>query len=190
MKNKVKGAFSLVFLVGDGMHAFSGKRGDVIRSFFIMFGLLPFVLWTNILYPPHGMETGYSVSSIMTTAAVQFFLSLFLSLGVLLVTGMVFGRLHTLGLFLEASNWTALASFILCVPFITLAVTGWLPRDEMDRIFVIITIYFYVVTGCIVNRTFQLNWQLAAAIACFLMLADLRAWEWTMQLRHIPDLAG
>jgi hypothetical protein len=186
IKTKLTGAFDLLFLFGRGIHAFSGARRAALRSLLIPAALFPLTLPFTYFYPPKGMESGYPYSQILATVVVQAALSLIFSLALVALLARAFNRLNKFWLFLEAGNWTALAMFGISLPLLLAAACGWLPREEMDRIFVIVQCYFYVVTGCIVFRSFRLNWQLSVFITIAILFADQTAWDLLFRLQGIP----
>jgi hypothetical protein len=186
IKIKLKGAFDLLFLFGRGISAFSGTKRAALQSLAVPAILFPLTWPLVYFYPPKGLETGYPYSQILTTVVLQAVLSLALSMVLVVALARAFNRLDKFWLFLEACNWTALAAFSVHMPLLLAAACGWIPRAEMDRIFVIAQCYFYVVTGCIVFRAFQLNWQLAGFITVAILFADQTAWDLLFRLQGIP----
>lgn len=184
---KLKGAFDLLFLFGRGIGAFSGTRRAALRSLLIPAALFLLALPFPCFYPPKGMESGLGCGQILAVVTAQTLLSLTFSLALVALLARAFGVLGKFWLFLEASNWTGLAAFSITLPLLLAAATGWLPREEMDRIFVIVQCYFYVVTGCIVFRAFRLNWQLSAFMAIVVLFADQTAWDLLFRLQGIPQ---
>ncbi|MFH1158826.1 MAG: hypothetical protein V1721_08140 [Pseudomonadota bacterium] len=186
IKTKLKGAFDLLFLFGRGIHAFSGSKQDALRSFVIPGVLFPVTLSFGALYPPKGMETGYSNSQILTTVALHAVVSFALSLAVIFLLARTFRKSGKFWLFLEAYNWTGLAIFLVTLPLAQAALFEWIPREEMDRIFVIAQCFFYVVTACIIFRALQLNWQLSGFMAIATLFVDQTTWDVLFMLQGIP----
>jgi len=187
IKIKLRGAFDLLFLFGRGIHAFAGTKRGALRSLVIPAALFFLALPFSYFYPPKGMETGYPYSQVLMTVVLQFVLSFASSLVLVAALAKGFNRLGRFWLFLEAGNWTGIASFAVTAPLLLAAVCGWLPRAEMDRIFVIVQCYLYVVTGGIVFRSFRINWQLAGAVAVIILFADQTAWNILFKLQGIPQ---
>lgn len=187
VKARLRGSFDLLLLFGRGISAFSGTRQDALRSFLIPVFLLPISMACSVLYPPRGMDaTDYTTMDVIVFVLVQNILSYTGAILVMWMIGYIFDRRSTLWLFWEALNWTSLLQMAAVLPFYALAVTGWLPRDQTDKIFIAIGIYFYVVVACIANRALKLNWQLAGAVACFFGVVDQEVLSLLYKLWHIP----
>ncbi len=185
-KAKLKGAFDLLFLFGRGIHSFSGTKRDAIRSLTIPFVLFPVTLFFSVFYPPKGMETGYSDSQILTIVFLQVVLSFVFSMAAVFLLACSFKKPDKFWLFLEAINWTGLAIFLVTLPLVNAAVFNWIPREEMDRIFVIAQCFFYVVTACIIFRAFQLNWQLSGFMAIVILFIDQTTLDVLFMLQGVP----
>jgi len=185
-KAKLKGAFDLLFLFGQGIHAFSGTKRDAIRSFAIPVVLFPVTLFFSVFYPPKGMEEGYSNSQILMTVSLHAVISFVFSLAAIFLLARSFKKSDKFWLFLEAINWIGLAFFLITLPLVNAAVFNWIPREEMDRIFVITQCFFYVVTACVIFRAFQLNWQLSGFMAIVILFVDQTMWDILFMLQGIP----
>jgi hypothetical protein len=185
IKKKLAGSFDLLMLFGRGIEAFSGKKRDALLSLVIPAALFPFSLVFSACYPPKGMEHGYPLSQILMTVSLGGVISMVVSLA--LIAGLAWGfkKLDRFWLYLDASNWTGLAIFIAMLPFILAAVMGWIQREEMDRIFVIIQCYLYVVTGCIFFRAFQVNWQLAGFMMIVILFVNQMTLEFLFRVQGI-----
>ncbi|MCK5555547.1 MAG: hypothetical protein KAI76_04865 [Alphaproteobacteria bacterium] len=186
IKTKLKGAFDLLFLFGRGIHAFSGSKRDAILSFSIPCVIFPMTLFFSVFYPPKGMETGYSNSQILITVSLHVVISFLLSLTVIFLLSRVLKKSGKLWLFLEAYNWTGLAIFLVTLPLTQAAIFDWIPREEMDRIFVIVQCFSYVVTASIIFHSFQLNWQFSGFMAIVILFIDQTMWDILFMLQDIP----
>src|SRR4051812_16221194 len=142
-KKKLKGAFDLFLLFGRGIKSFSGEKKQALRSLAIPVFLFVISLPWGYLYPPKGMEK-LPFSQILMTQALQFVIAVPFSL--LLVAGVAkaLKKSDKFWLYLETSNWTDIPCFVVGLPFTVAAVMGWVPREEMDRLFVILQCYFYL----------------------------------------------
>lgn len=185
--SRLKGAFDLLLLFGQGIGAFSGKKKDALRSFVIPVALFPVTLFLCRFYPPKGMETGFSTGAIVGTVAAQWILSFVFSLALVTVLARSLGKLDKVWLFWEANNWTALAMFLVAFPFSAAAVFQWVAREQMDRVFVIMQVYGFIVVACIAYRAFKINWQLAGLVAVVTLFANEMAWEILFRALGIPD---
>lgn len=164
-KNKMVGAFGLLMLFSDGLKKFSGTKQAAVRSLLIPLLMFPVSLWFSTIYPPKGMEKGYGIDVILTYVTAHTAISfLFATISVYIIAHLLKCR-EKFWLYLEASNWTGLAFALVTLPFAAMAAYEVFPREEMDRIIAIITMYSYAVTACIVWKSFQTFWQIAGATA-------------------------
>lgn len=186
IKNRLRGAASLFLLFGDGIKAFSGKKEDGLKSLLIPLALFPVGLAGSLLYPPRGMQKGYSAADIMKMSMAGAFIDLLFMVLVILGVGILFRQMERLWLFVEACNWTSLIGAALSLPVLGIAAAGWVPRDEMDRAIIVFNLYGYIVAACIANRSFRLNWQLAGAIACVMLVADQESASFAYRLMNVP----
>lgn len=176
-KDKIRGAFDLVFLFGNGVDKFSGEKKAALQSLLIPLAFLPVALWFASVYPPISMKEGFSQSQILTTVLAQAVLSfLFTTLVVAAVAGYL-KKTDKFWLFLETSNWVSLIFSLITLPFVIMAVTMPDMRDQMDRLFVIVGCYGYFITACIAYRAFNLNWQLAGALAILTLAVNQELWN-------------
>jgi hypothetical protein len=187
IKRKLAGAFDLLLLFGRGIDAFSGSRRAALLSLIIPFALLPIDLVSCVFYPPKGMEAGFSPHQVLMTILLQGVVSTVISLALVVVLAWMLNKLDRFWLSFEAGNWVGLAAFIVTLPLAIAALAGWIPREEMDRISVIIQCYLYIVTACIFFRSFQINWQLAGFMAITTLFADQTAWHLLYRLQGIAD---
>jgi hypothetical protein len=185
----LKGAFDLVFLFGRGINVFDPGVPAMMRSFWLPVLTYPLLPVYAVMYEPKGME-GFPAMQVVTTVTIHFVLSYvgFLSLAALLAKAM--GVAARVPLFITASNWVGIAALAVTFPFMLAAVMGWIPREEMDRLFVIIGIYFYVVTGCVAFRALKVNWQLAGFIAIVSLLVSESVWDMLFFFQGIENPWG
>ncbi len=185
-KNKVIGGFDLLFLFGRGIEKFSGTKKEAIISFYVSLAFFPAGLAFAYFYHPKGMETGYGYLQIATTVITQFVLSFILSNALVATIAWSLKKLDKFWLFFSASNWVSVPFFIVTLPFMIVAATGIVARDEMDRIFVLLACYSYVVTACIAWKSFNLNWQLAGTIAIATLFVNQEIGHLTYIVQGIP----
>lgn len=176
-KDKIRGAFDLVFLFGNGIEKFSGEKKAALQSLIIPVAFLPVALWFASVYPPISMKEGFSQSQVLGTVLMHSVLSfLFTTLVVAAVAGFM-KKTDKFWLFFEASNWASLIFSLITLPFVIMAVTMPDMRDQMDRLFVVVGCYGYFITGCIIYRAFKLNWQLAGALAILTLAVNQELWK-------------
>ena len=185
-KTKLKGAFDLFFLFGRGIHAFSGSKRDAIFSLVIPCVVFSITLLFSAFHLPKVMEEGYSNSQILTTIFLHFIISFVFSLVIIFLLASVFKKSDKFWLFLEAYNWTGLVIFLATIPLAQVAFFNWLPREEMDGIFVIAQFFFYLVTASIIFHSFQLNWQLSGFMAIAILFVYQTMWDILFMLQGIP----
>lgn len=187
MNKKLVGAFDLLFLFGRGIGAFEGKKAAALRSLLIPLVFFPLSLLFSYFYPPKGMETGFPAERILLTVGAQYIVSFIFSLALVAGLARALGKQGRFWLFLEASNWVGVAMNVVTLPLVLAAVFGWLPREQMDRIFVIVALYGYLVTACVAYRSFQVNWQLAGFIAVATFFAGQATWDLLFWAQGIPQ---
>ncbi|MCK5556025.1 MAG: hypothetical protein KAI76_07300 [Alphaproteobacteria bacterium] len=186
VKTKLKGAFDLLFLFGDGIHAFSGSKRDVISSLVIPVMLFPITLSFNVFYPPKGMETNYPDNQILTTVSLHTIFSFVISLIMIFFLAKAFNKSDKIWLFLETINWVGAAFFLVTVPLALAAIFNWILREEIDRIFVITQCFFYLAIAHVILRVFQLNWQLSGFMAISVLFVDQTTWDVLFAVQGIP----
>ncbi len=186
MRTKLRGAFDLALLFGRGIKAFSGDMPAALKSFLIPLLLFPFSLALSALYPPRHLHEGFGLMQVLGVSALQSMLS-FTSFTVLTYFfAMAVDRKKEVLLFFEANNWTGLVGFLMTLPFFALAIFGSMGRDEMDYAFIMVFVYFSIVTACIAYSALRLNWQLAGFIGCLAVVGDQTSWQILMQVFDIP----
>lgn len=186
IKQRLKGAFALFLLFGRGMDAFSGTKRDGLISCLAPLALAPIGIVAALMYPPRGMQEGYSAAQIIGINAVYGAVYTVLFLMVIFGVGIMFKRMDRLWLFVESLNWLGLAGSIVALPFLALAALEWAPRDEMDRVFIVLNLYLHIAIAVAADRTFKLNWQLAGAIACCLLVVGQESWGMAYQWFGVP----
>ena len=184
---KLKASFSLLLLFGEGINAFTGERKAAITSFIIPLLMSPVTLLFVAAYPPRSMQTGFTMMEILEITFVRASISFLLYIAYISLVAWVFQRSVEKWKFFEALNWASLAAFIVVLPFTVMAVMGWLPRDEMDRLLVILALYTYLVAAHIANRTFRLNWQLAGFIGVLVFFSDQHGWDIVDSIWNLPE---
>ena len=171
-KDKIIGGFDLLFLFGRGIEKFSGSKNEILMSLLVQLFLLPLSIAFSYFYPPKGMEAGFGHAQIIATALAQFVITYVLSYVGVWAIARSLNRQDKFRLFFSASNWLALPFFIVMIPFMLIAAFGIVPREEMDRIFVLFSCYSYIITACIAWRSFRINWQLAGLMSIMTLFVD------------------
>lgn len=189
IKKKIKGGLDLFFLFGDGIKAFEGTRTAAVKSLWVVLLLYPVSPLFLYFYPPKGMEQ-HAYSAIFLTATAQYIASIIVGAMIAYVFASLLKQSEKFWLYFQAANWTGLAGMVVAVPFMLLALSGFVTRLEMDRIFVVVAVYGYVVAGCIAYKAFKTNWQLAGAFACFNLVTAQAVWDMLYNLQGIPDPWG
>lgn len=167
IQQKIIGGCELFFLFGRGINNFSGMRQTALWSLAIP--LVGFVLHLILQaiwpYPPKGMETGFSYWQIARTDIAHFFIANALTFAFLYYVSGLLERREQFWLWLEATCWVGFASTFITLPLALIETFSWAPRDVMDRVDVICTLYGILVTACIVYSSLRINLYLAAGIA-------------------------
>jgi hypothetical protein len=186
IKKKIIGSFDLLFLFGRGIEVFSGTTKDAWRSLLLAFSFFPLSLAMACLYPPKGMEEGYTHLRIATTFTLQFLLSFIFTTALVFLIAKALNKTKKFWLFFEAVNWTGAVFNVVTIPFAVMAITGIVPREEMDRILAILSCYSYVVIACIAYRALHVNWQIAATIAIITLFVGNELWHALYAAQGIP----
>lgn len=188
VKQKFLGGLDLFFLFGRGIAAFDGTRAEALRSLAIPGGMLLFNLVYHGIwpYPPKGMEVGYSPQQIMGTVVAHVLLSIGLTSGFSYLVAWSLEKRERFWLLFSATNWTGLAGSVVAFPLSLMATFAIAPREAMDRVFVILTLYTLCVSVCIVRRGLAVNWQLAVGIAIGGFSISNELWHILYAVQGIP----
>ncbi len=106
IRKKIAGAFDLLMLFGRGIDAFSGTRRAALLSLIIPAALSPVSFFFCALYPPKGMEKGFSLQQIAATVALQTILSTVIATALIIAFAWMLNKLNKFWLFME---WLQLA---------------------------------------------------------------------------------
>jgi hypothetical protein len=187
IKEKVKGAFDLTFYFGRGIKPFEADntKAAALKSIWIPVALYPLAILASWLHPPRGMEELGKVDLAVVTS-VEY------------IGGFILGNLacwlfayalrveKNFWLFFQASNWTGIASTVLSVPFLVLAMTSSLDALHMSRVLTVVSIYFAMVTSCVAFKALKINWELSVFLATLSMMMSQLMENLMFTLYHIP----
>ncbi|HCS22136.1 MAG TPA: hypothetical protein PLW48_11345 [Alphaproteobacteria bacterium] len=187
---KFRGSLDLALLFGRGIRVFEGEgegtKQAALRSLWIPVLLYPFSMWLSYYYPPYGMHNGeYSHAQVALTVTGAYVLALGAAMAFGLGFAYALGQRARFWLFFQASNWVSLPLSLLTVPIALMMVYDIMPREEMDRIVGIVTIYSVVVAGCVAYRSFRVPWELAGALACLSLFVNQQAWNVMFYMQDI-----
>jgi hypothetical protein len=188
VKDKIKGAFDLTFLFGKGIKPFEteGTKAHAIKSMIIPAALYPLGVVTAWFYPPQGMHDGtYPFSQIMVTLTAAYLFGFVATLGLGWVFAYALKQQERFWLFVQASNWTSIAFTLVTIPVLLMMIFNIMPREEMDRIAVIITCYGFIITGCVAYKSFRVPWELAGALACMTLFINQQVWNALFYMQDI-----
>lgn len=186
-KSKLSGAFDLFLLFGRGIKAFEGKRRAALWSLVIPVALFVVSLPFSYYYPPKGMETGFSHAQVLAVVMLQNILSTIVEFALVIGVAYSLKVMDKFWLFFEANNWVIIPVALVSAPFAVAAARGWVPRDEMDRVLVLLQCYFYIVTACVFYRAFKVNWQLAGFLAILTLFANQFTWHLLYHALGVPE---
>ncbi len=185
VRDRLAGGFDLVFLFGRGIEKFDGTKREAMLSLILPSALFFLSLYLSRFYPPKGM-TAVPHSRAMELMTAHDVLSFIL--GNLLVAGLAksLGVLDRFWLYFSSSNWVGISFSILTLPLAIAAVTHYAPRAPLDRAFVLVDVYGYIVTACVVWRSFRVNWELAGFITIASLFVDQELWHLIYHLQGLP----
>lgn len=189
VKEKIKGGFDLIFLFGRGIKPFEaeGTKQHAIKSLLIPLFMYPLAPLMAYFYPPQGMHDGtYAYGQIFMTVTAAYVLGFLVSVGLLWLFAFWLKQMDRFWLFIQASNWVSIPMLILTLPIAFMMVFDVMPREEMDRIAVIVTCYSFIVSACIAFRSFKIPWELAGFLACMTLFANQQVWNALFQFQDIP----
>jgi hypothetical protein len=168
VREKLKGAFDLVFLFGRGIEPFEkdNTREAGLKSLWICVFLFPFGLLSAWFSPPEDLAT-VPKPQILITLTGETIVGTIVGILVLWLAAIALDRRDRFWIAFQAGNWIGLPLSILSSPFAVLAAAGWYPHEKMDSIFTIITCYGFLVGACAVYRGLKIGWELAGFLACF-----------------------
>lgn len=187
---KLKGSFDLVLLIGRGIRPFEtegeGTRRAALLSLWIPAVIFPFALLLAYSYPPYGMhEIEHPYSQIALTVTGAYVLGIAATMGFGWVFAYALGQRGRFWLFFQANNWASLALSLVSIPVALMMVYEVMPREEMDRVMGIVTVYSIIVTGCVAYRSFRVPWELAGALACLSLFVNQQAWNIMYYMQNI-----
>lgn len=189
VKDKIKGGFDLILLFGKGIKPFEEDAGKAaaLKSLWIpvlLYPIAPLVAW---FYPPIGMQDGsYPYSQIFLNVTAFYVLSFIVSTGMVWLFGYWLKQEERFWLWLQACNWVSIPMLVISLPVAAAMIFDWLPREQLDRISVIVTLYSFLVGACIVFRSYKINWELAGSMACMMLFANQQVWNLLYTLQDIP----
>ncbi len=188
VKEKIKGSFDLTFLFGKGIKAFEdeGTKSHALKSMWIPVALYPLGIAMAWFYPPQGMHDGsYPFSQIFMTVTAAYILGFFATLGFGWLFAYALKQRERFWLFVQASNWTSITFTLVTLPIALMMIFDIMPREEMDRIAVIITCYGFLISGCIAYKSFRVPWELAGALACMTLFINQQVWNGLFLMQDI-----
>jgi len=189
VSQKIKGGFDLVLLFGKGIKPFAENptKEAALKSMWIpvlLYPLVPLLAW---FYPPLGMHDAvYPYSQIFFNVTAFYVLSFVVSAGIVWLFGYWLKQEEGFWLWLQAHNWVAIPKLIICLPVAAAMIFDWMPREQLDRISMIMTLYGFLVGACIVFRSYKINWELAGSLACMTLFANQQVWNLLYRLQDIP----
>lgn len=187
---KIKGAFDLTLLFGHGIRPFEtageGTRAAALRSLWIPAVIYPFAVILAYFHAPYGMHEGdYPYSQIALTVTGAYILGIAATMGFGWVFAYALGQRDRFWMFFQANNWASLTLSLLTVPVALIMVYNLAPREDMDRILGIVTVYSIIVTGSVAYRSFRVPWELAGALACLSLFVNQQAWNILYYMQNI-----
>ncbi len=188
VKEKLKGAFDLTFLFGKGIQPFEaeGTKSHALKSMWIPAALYPLGVFMAWVYPPQGMHDGsYPFSQIFMTVTAAYLLGFFATLGFGWTFAYALKQRDRFWLFVQAGNWVSIPFTLVTLPIAAMMVFDVMPREEMDRIAVIITCYGFIVSGCVAYKAFRVPWELAGALACMTLFINQQVWNALFYMQDI-----
>lgn len=188
VKEKIIGGFDLIFLFGRGIKPFEENptKAAALKSMWIplvLYPIAPIVAW---FYPPLGMHEGtFPYSQIFLNVTAFYILSFGVTAGIVWLFGYWLKQEDRFWLWLQAHNWVSIPMLLLSLPIAGAMIFDWMPRAELDRVSVIVTMYSFLVGACIMFRSYKINWELAGSLACMSLFANQQVWNMLYKLQDI-----
>jgi hypothetical protein len=189
VKEKIKGGFDLILLFGRGIKPFAENptKEAALKSMWIpivLYPIAPLVAW---FYPPIGMhEGGFAYSQIFLNVTAFYILSFVVTAAIVWLFGYWLKQTDGFWLWLQAHNWVSIPMLVVSLPIAAAMIFDWVPREELDRISVIVTMYGFLVSACIVFRSYKINWELAGSLACMSLFVNQQVWNLLYRIQDIP----
>jgi hypothetical protein len=166
-KQKLKGAFDLVFLFGRGIEPFEkqNNKSDALKSLWIPVVIFPLGLISAWLWPPPELVTLPKTTMLLTVTA-EGIAGTIASFGIIWLAAVSLGKKDRFWVAFQAFNWIAVPLSMITTPFLFLALMEWYPREVMDRIFTVTLYYGILVSACVLYRGLRIFWEFAGFFVC------------------------
>ncbi len=186
-KEKLRGAFDLVFLFGRGIVPFerdpSKKAG--LQSLWIPILFFPLSFIFAYYWPPEGLET-QPMRTVMIINGFSYIFGFAGEIALLYIAVLAFNRRDRFWIAFQAGNWIGLPMTLLSMPFFLLALGHWYPRAQMDHLFTVITYYGVIVSACINYRGLKISWEFAGFLACLGVFLGQQLWNLLFWMNGVP----
>jgi hypothetical protein len=185
--DKLKGAFVLTFLFGHGIKPFEAdpSKGAALRSLWIQALLLPASIASAYVWPPKDLVE-QPMQTVQSIVVLSYVVGFFAGLALFYLAAVVFDRKERFWLTFSASNWTALTQSLVSLPFLFAAIYGWYPRPDMDNVFMMLTYYGVLVSGCVAYRGLKIDWEWAGFLVCMGIFVSQQIWNLLFWLHGVP----
>jgi hypothetical protein len=188
-QQKILGSLDLLFLFSRGLQAFAGERRQAIRTCIgieiILFPLLPI---TAAMVPPVGMEAQSYLRILLTTLA-HYAITLGVGLAVHWQIVGWLGKRDRFWLVLESSAWCSLVFVgLVMLPVLGLDAAQLVPPAVLQRVYLVLTCYQFVVSGCILAAAYRVNIWLIIGWTMGGIFIDRESWNLLYALQGLPLL--
>lgn len=188
-KRKLQGAVDLLFLFPRGVAPFSGERRLAIKTLIIVqIILFPLIPITVAMVPPIGFESldyAGQLKNVLAHDAITLVLSLALNWQ---IAGVLEKR-HRFWLALEVGAWLNMVFVVtVMIPLLLLQHYEVVPEATMLRVFIALTIYGFIVSGCVTYAVYRVSLPIIIGWMVANFCIDRETWNLLLLIQGMPLL--
>lgn len=188
-KRKLQGAVDLLFLFPRGVEPFSGERRLAIKTLIIVqLVLFPLIPITAAMVPPVGFESldyAGQLKNILAHDVITLVLTLALNWQ---IAGLLEKR-HRFWLALEVGAWLNMVFVVtVMIPLLLAQHFDLVPEATMMRVFIALTIYGFVVSGCMMHTVYRVSLPIIIGWMAANFCLDRETWNLLLLIQGMPLL--
>lgn len=180
-KKNALGCLEIALFMEKGVERFSGSVQGCLRSFLVMFAIMPLTYLALYLKHPQDQQISYLSFELV---AFMFFLKaiLVLVLGLTVLYGFAryYNHEELLLRTITANNWITIVPTLLFMPLLYGMAIGEHSWEEIYPLTVVIAIYSYAMTAFLFTHALRIPWEMAG----FLTICGLAINETSFDLLY------